>query len=193
MRYACLLFGLLACAHEPPVSAPPTVTSAELRDAVGERLDRAANAMLAFRHEVPASEAAQTRCAAIFPDVHFLGADGFITCRTKSAWSAPEPVAIEKPGQDGVDLLVLVTSERQLATFERSGIVADRDVMAYARAGDRIVPVDVSGAMIDVVSGTQRALYGKMRRPEEVLGGFVAPPTAAMPLLHSTDVVLPIQ
>ena len=193
MRYACLLSCLIGCAHEHTVTTRASLTSERFQAAVAERLDRAADALFAFRNEIPKTEAARTRCVAIFPDVHFIGADGFLTCRTQNGWSAPEPLAIKNPSQDGVDLLVLVTSQSELEQLVRTGLVGTGETAAYAHAGSRIVPVDVGGAMIDLVIGAEKALYGKTNASREVLGGFVSAPPSAEPLLRSAEVVLPLR
>lgn len=193
MRYACLFLCLIGCAHEHTVTTRASLTSDRFRAAVAERLERAADAMFAFRNEIPKTEAARTRCAAIFADVHFIGADGFITCRSQNGWSAPEPVAIKNPSQDGVDLLILVTSQPELEQLERTGLVGNGQTAAYARAGSRIVPVDVGGAIVDLVIGAEKALYGKTKASREVLGGFVSAPPSAEPLLRSTEIVLPLR
>jgi lipid-binding SYLF domain-containing protein len=195
------------------------------REATDDRLDHAGSVlheiMAAPDSGIPEEVLEHARCVAVVPHLlkggFIFGAEngrGVATCRTKTGWSAPAFFSITggswglQIGVEGVDLVMIIQSDKGMAHLISSGFQlgadasaaagpvgrhasADTDwklnteVLTYSRARGAFAGLTLSGASIRRDDDSTRVIYGPGVSTRSILRGQVATPAVAEPFLSA--------
>lgn len=146
----------------------------------------------------------RAQCVAIFPGMVEVAAlvggkhgEGFMSCRTRSGWSAPAPLDVTggnwgaQFGAEKVDLVVIIMNqkgERQLEAgkidvgIEASGVAGtagthhwtmNSDVVTYARAKGVFAGTNLDGSSFSQDTDDTRSLYGRNASLSDILNGQI--------------------
>ena len=139
---------------------------------------------------------------------------GLATCRTGHGWSAPMFVAIEggsvgyQIGGSSTDIVMLFMNDHALRSLlsDKFKLGADAsvaagpvgrtaaagtdfklnaEILSYSRAKGVFAGVALDGAVVQADKSGDRAMYGHDVDRHGILGGKVAVPASARPLLHT--------
>jgi len=138
---------------------------------------------------------------------------GLATCRTGHGWSAPMFVAIDggsvgyQVGGSSTDIVMLFMNDRALHSLlsdkfklgadasvaagpvgrtaaAATDIKLNAEILSYSRAKGIFVGVALDGAVVQADKSGDKAMYGHDVDRHEILGGKIAVPPSARPLLH---------
>jgi lipid-binding SYLF domain-containing protein len=138
---------------------------------------------------------------------------GLATCRTGHGWSAPMFVAIDggsvgyQIGGSSTDIVMLFMNDHALHSLlsDKFKIGADAsvaagpvgrtaaagtdiklnaEILSYSRAKGLFAGVALDGAVVQADKSGDQAMYGDNVDRRDILGGKVAVPASARPLLH---------
>ena len=141
---------------------------------------------------------------------------GIATCRTPHGWSAPMFVAIDSGsvgyqiGGSSTDIVMLFMNDHALHSllsdkFKLGGdasvaagpvgrsatagtdIKLNAEILSYSRAKGVFAGVSLDGAVVQADKSGDKAMYGDNVVRQDILGGKVAVPASARPLLHEID------
>ena len=189
------------------------------REATNDRMDHAGRVMseimAAPDSGIPQEVMEHAKCIAVVPHLlkggFVFGAEngrGVATCRTASGWSAPAFFAITggswglQIGVEGIDLVMVIQSDRGMEQLISSGFQlgadasaaagpvgrhasADTDwklnteILTYSRARGAFAGITLDGASIRRDDDSMTAIYGHHASTRSVLMGRVAVPAAA--------------
>ena len=199
--------------------------AATTREATDDRLDHAGRVlheiMAAPDRGIPEEVLEHARCVAVVPHMlkggFVFGAEngrGVATCRTKTGWSAPAFFSITggswglQIGVEGVDLVMIIQSDKGMAHLISSGFQlgadasaaagpvgrhasADTDwklnteVLTYSRARGAFAGLTLTGASIRRDNDSTRVMYGPGATTRSILRGQIATPGVAEPFLSA--------
>lgn len=138
---------------------------------------------------------------------------GLATCRTEHGWSAPLYLAIDagsvgyQIGGSSTDIIMLFMNDHALQSLlgdkfklgadasvaagpvgrtaaAGTDIKLNAEILSYSRAKGLFAGVALDGAVVQADKSGDKAMYGDNVDRHDILGGKVAVPASARPLLH---------
>ncbi len=130
------------------------------------------------------------------------------SCRTRDGWSAPLPIDITggswglQLGGEATDLVLVFMGDKGMEhlmndhfklggdasaaagpvgrdTTAGTDVEMKDKILSYSRSRGLFAGVDLSGTVVKQDKDETIVLFGKMERPNEILTGKVAPPSAS--------------
>ncbi len=205
---AALALGACSTSSTEHAQSPAALDSART-DALA-RLDQSTDSVKQFRQGIPDEVAARARCVVVVPSLKkgglIVGAQsgrGFASCKTAKGWSPPAPAQVgggtfgAQIGFQDTDVLMIVTSEKTMATLEtgklKVGVDASAaagpvgtgrgasfgdsaEVLSYSRSQGLFAGATLDGTGIDADQEAITAFYGSSATFGSILEGAVAAP-----------------
>ncbi|HEY3914011.1 MAG TPA: lipid-binding SYLF domain-containing protein [Verrucomicrobiae bacterium] len=137
---------------------------------------------------------------------------GVASCRTRNGWSAPLPIDITggswglQLGGEATDLVLVFMGDKGMEhlmndhfklggdasaaagpvgrdTTAGTDVEMKDKILSYSRSRGLFAGVDLSGTVVKQDKDETIVLYGKMKTPNEILTGKVAPPSNSQALI----------